>query len=198
YTRTRSRGYRVPGTTLSPSPSPSTWRGIRPRRSVSACRGQACPWACRSLLRATGTIWRSRRGAPSSAGARGLRAGRSPGDPLPLGRGASGSVESRRMTDSELEEKIKAMTFWSGKNSMSIEDMAAIQPGLARIMPEIGARTWKLYYAAKHENWPMAKFQYKEIVGLFETGAFMRPKHEAAINQYLAENWKPRDEPLSH
>jgi hypothetical protein len=22
-------------------------------------------------------------------------------------------------------------------------------------------------------------------------GAFMRPKHEAAINQYLAENWKP-------
>jgi hypothetical protein len=95
------------------------------------------------------------------------------------------------MTEKELEEKIKAMSFWSGKNSMTIEDMAAVQPGLARIMPEIGARTWKLYYAAKLENWPMAKFQYKEIVGLFELGAFMRPKHEAAINQYLAENWKP-------
>src|SRR5215813_2886195 len=85
------------------------------------------------------------------------------------------------MNDKELEEKVKAMTFWSGKNSMTIEDMAAIQPGLARIMPEIGARTWKLYYAAKLENWPMAKFQYKEIIGLFEMGAFMRPKHEAAI-----------------
>src|SRR5262249_51197018 len=72
----------------------------------------------------------------------------------------------RPMTDEELEEKVKAMTFWSGKNSMSIEDMAAVQPGLARIMPEIGARTWKLYYAAKLENWPMAKFQYKEIIGL--------------------------------
>ena len=95
------------------------------------------------------------------------------------------------MTDKELEEKIKAMTFWSGKNSMSIEDMAAVQPGLARIMPEIGARTWKLFYAAKHANWPMAKFQYKEIIGLFEMGAFMRPKHEAALNQYLEENWKP-------
>jgi len=95
------------------------------------------------------------------------------------------------MTDKELEDKVKAMSFWSGKNSMSIEDMAAIQPGLARIMPEIGARTWKLFYAAKHQNWPMAKFQYKEIIGLFEMGAFMRPKHEAAINQYLAENWKP-------
>ena len=100
------------------------------------------------------------------------------------------------MTDNELEEKVKAMTFWSGKNSMSIEDMAAVQPGLARIMPEIGARTWKLYYAAKLANWPMAKFQYKEIIGLFEMGAFMRPKHEDAINQYLAENWKPLEETI--
>ena len=44
----------------------------------------------------------------------------------------------------------------------------------------------------------MAKFQYKEIIGLFELGAFMRPKHEAAINQYLAENWKPLEEPIAN
>ena len=98
------------------------------------------------------------------------------------------------MNEKELEEKVKAMTFWSGKNSMTIEDMATIQPGLARIMPEIGARTWKLYYAAKLENWPMAKFQYKEIIGLFEMGGFMRPKHEAAIeaaNAYHELKEKP-------
>ncbi|MFN8544722.1 MAG: hypothetical protein U0807_11050 [Candidatus Binatia bacterium] len=95
------------------------------------------------------------------------------------------------MADDEIEKKIKAMTFWSGKNAMSIEEIASVQPGLARIMPEIGARTWKLYYAAKLQNWPMARFQYKEIVGLFELGAFMRPKHEDAITQYLAENWQP-------
>jgi hypothetical protein len=95
------------------------------------------------------------------------------------------------MNDDELEAKIKALSFSSGKNKMTIEDMATIQPGLARIMPEIGARTWKLYYAAKLQNWPMAKFQYKEIKGLFELGAFMRPKHEDALNQYLEENWKP-------
>ena len=95
------------------------------------------------------------------------------------------------MTDEELEAKIKAMSFSSGKNNMTLEDMATIQPGLARIMPEIGARTWKLYYAAKAQNWPMANFQYKEIKGLFELGAFMRPKHEDALNQYMEENWKP-------
>lgn len=94
------------------------------------------------------------------------------------------------MTDEELEAKIKAMSFSSGKNSMTLEDIATIQPGLARIMPEIGARTWKLFYAAKAGNWPMAKFQYKETKGLMELGAFMRPKHEDALNQYLAENWK--------
>jgi hypothetical protein len=101
------------------------------------------------------------------------------------------------MSDEEFEAKVKALTFWSGKNSMSIEDMATIQPGLARIMPEIGARTWKLFYAAKAQNWPMAKFQHKEIQGLFELGAFMRPKHEDAISQYLAENWKTLEAPLA-
>ena len=100
------------------------------------------------------------------------------------------------MDNKDLEEKIRAMSFSSGKNTMTLDDMATIQPGLARIMPEIGARTWKLYYAAKAENWPMAKFQYKEIIGLFELGGFMRPKHADAITQYLAENWKPLEAPL--
>ena len=67
------------------------------------------------------------------------------------------------MSDKELEEKIKALTLLERQELMTIEDMATIQPGLARIMPEVGARTWKLYYAAKAQNWPMAKFQYKEI-----------------------------------
>jgi len=95
------------------------------------------------------------------------------------------------MNENNFEELIKSIQFWSGKNHMTIEDMATIQPGLARLMPEVGARTWKLYYAAKAENWPMAKFQYKEVRGLMELGAFMRPKHADALNQFLEENWKP-------
>ena len=92
------------------------------------------------------------------------------------------------MNDEEFEAKVKALSFWSGKNSMTIEDLATVQPGLARLMPEVGARTWKLFYAAKLENWPMAKFQYKEIIGLLELGAFMRPKHADALNQFIEEN----------
>ena len=102
------------------------------------------------------------------------------------------------MDEKKLEQLVAAMRFVSeAGRDMAIDEIATIQPGLGRIMPEIGARTWKLYYAAKAGNWPMAKFQYKEIIGLFEMGAFMRPKHEEAINQYLAENWKPLDDPIA-
>ncbi len=99
-------------------------------------------------------------------------------------------------TDQDLEGKLKALEFWGPKKSMTIEDLVMVQPGLARIMPEIGDRTWKLYYAAKAGNWPMAKFQWKETRGLFELGAFMRPKHEEAINQYLQENWSTLEGPI--
>lgn len=95
------------------------------------------------------------------------------------------------MDDKELLEKIKEFKFWTGKSELSIEDISMLQPGLARLMPEVGTRTWKLFYAAKAENWPLAKFQYKEIIGLMEMGAITRPKHAEALNAFLAENWKP-------
>ncbi len=95
------------------------------------------------------------------------------------------------MDDEALLEKLKALTVWTGHRQMSLEDVATIQPGLGRIMPEIGNRTWKLYYAAKAENWPLATFQAKEIKGLMELGAFTRPKHEEALIQFMEENWKP-------
>jgi hypothetical protein len=100
------------------------------------------------------------------------------------------------ISEKELEDKLKAVQFWGDKKSMSIEDLVMVQPGLARIMPEIGIRTWKLYYAAKAGNWPLAKFQWKETKGLFELGAFMRPKHEEAINKYLEEDWSQLEGPI--
>jgi hypothetical protein len=102
------------------------------------------------------------------------------------------------MSDEDLEAKVKALEFWGGKKSMSIEDLVMVQPGLARIMPEIGARTWKLFYAAKAGNWVMAKFQWKETKGLFELGGFMRPKHEEAINKYIEEDWSRLEAPIKN
>lgn len=100
------------------------------------------------------------------------------------------------MDEEKIREIVGAMTFDNGKWEMGIDAIALVQPGLARIMPEIGARTWKLYYAAKAKNWPMALFQWKETKALFELGAFMRPKHAAAIEEYLRDSWPPLEKAI--
>jgi hypothetical protein len=95
------------------------------------------------------------------------------------------------------DKTLKDVTVWSGHREMTLEDIAVIQPGLGRIMPEIGIRTWKLYYAAKAGNWPLAKFQLKEVRGLMELGAFTRPKYEENLNQFLVESWKPLEDAIA-
>jgi hypothetical protein len=95
------------------------------------------------------------------------------------------------MDDERVKEIVKDMVFWSGKKDMAIDEIAMIQPGLGRLMPEIGHRTWKLYYAAHALNWPNAMYQWKETKKLFEIGAYTRPKHEDAIEEYLRDSWAP-------
>ncbi len=75
------------------------------------------------------------------------------------------------MDEERVKEIMREMVFWSGKKDMAIDEIAMIQPGLARLMPEIGNRTWKLYYAARARNWPNATYQWKEARKLFEIGA---------------------------
>ena len=79
----------------------------------------------------------------------------------------------------------------SKHREMTLEDLVRIQPGLGRIMPEVGVRTWKLYYAAQAGNWPLAKFQLKEVQGLLELCAFTRPKYDQDLRDFLEKNWKP-------
>ena len=95
------------------------------------------------------------------------------------------------MDEERIKQLVGEMSFWSGKRDMCIDEIAMIQPGLGRLMPEIGNRTWKLYYAGKAENWPNAMYQWKETKKLFETGAYTRPKHEDAIEEYLRDHWAP-------
>jgi hypothetical protein len=95
------------------------------------------------------------------------------------------------MNEERVKQIVKDMVFWSGKKDMAIDEIAMIQPGLGRLMPEIGHRTWKLFYAARARNWPNAMYQWKETKKLFEIGAYTRPKHEDAIEEYLRDSWAP-------
>jgi len=79
----------------------------------------------------------------------------------------------------------------NGSRRMTLDELARAQPGMARLMPEIGVRVWKAYYAAEALNWPLARFQLNEAVKLMELGAFMRPKYDRSMARFLEEDFAP-------
>jgi len=93
--------------------------------------------------------------------------------------------------DETLTEVLRHLGFDNGNGAkLTVEQIAAFLPGLARLMPEVGTRTWKLYYAAKAENWPLARFQHKEARKLLEMCTVTRPKYKKPIDHYIATEWK--------
>jgi hypothetical protein len=80
------------------------------------------------------------------------------------------------------------------RRSFSLEELNRFVPGLGTLMPEIGTRTWKLYYAAKAGNWAMAEFQAAEIRGLMMTGATTRPQYEDDLKSFVDEFVRPVSE----
>jgi hypothetical protein len=71
------------------------------------------------------------------------------------------------------------------------EALTALQPGFARLMPEIGTRMWKAYHAARAQNWPLATWQLKEMRKLFRLGLVTRPKYEANVLAFIDEDLGP-------
>jgi hypothetical protein len=74
--------------------------------------------------------------------------------------------------------------------SVSLSDLGHLLPGMAEVMPLVGERIWKCYYAGKARNKPLARFQLSEAVNLMEKGAILRPKYtedmEIFINDIVA------------
>ncbi len=68
--------------------------------------------------------------------------------------------------------------------TLTLDQIAAALPGLARLMLEVSDRTWILYYAAQGGNWRLAHYQYRQLVNAFRLAAVTRPKHHDLIHQY--------------
>ena len=69
--------------------------------------------------------------------------------------------------------------------------MAALMPGLARLIPEIGERYWKAYYAARAANWPMAAWQLVEMRKLLRRCEITRPKYTNDIEAWISDDVDP-------
>lgn len=73
----------------------------------------------------------------------------------------------------------------TGKGSFPLDHLGHILPGMAEIMPLVGERIWKCYYAGRARNQPLARFQLKEAVNLMEKGAFLRPKYAENMEKFV-------------
>ena len=75
----------------------------------------------------------------------------------------------------------------TGKSKLTLDELGAVQPGMARVMPEIGVRIWKCYYAGKAHNKPLARFQLKEAVNLMKMGVVLRPAYTDTMSAFIEE-----------
>jgi hypothetical protein len=75
----------------------------------------------------------------------------------------------------------------TGKGTFSLDELGLLMPGMAEIMPLVGGRIWKCYYAGQARNRVLAAFQLKEAINLMEKGAFLRPKYAENMDKFINE-----------
>ena len=46
----------------------------------------------------------------------------------------------------------------NGKRDLTLDELARQQPGMDRLMAEVGPRVHRMHYAAKAGNWPLASY----------------------------------------
>jgi hypothetical protein len=69
--------------------------------------------------------------------------------------------------------------------SFALSDLGHLMPGMAEVMPLVGERIWKCWYAGKARNKPLARFQLSEAVNLMEKGAILRPKYTDDMEAFI-------------
>lgn len=75
----------------------------------------------------------------------------------------------------------------NGKTELSLDELAGIQPGMARLMVEVSDRMWKCYHAAKAHNRPLARYQLSEATKIMKTSVVVRPKYAESMQRFIDE-----------
>jgi hypothetical protein len=84
----------------------------------------------------------------------------------------------------------------NGKRELTLDELALMQPGMDRLMAEIGQRCHHLYYAGKAGNWKLAEYYYTSTIKQLKLCATSRPKYAEDIATYLDEDCAPLREAL--
>lgn len=76
---------------------------------------------------------------------------------------------------------------------LDLDQLVELQPGLGRLMPEVGRRYWILFYAAQGGNWDLARYQWRGLQHLFGMGATLRPKMAKHLQAFQATTMQELD-----
>jgi hypothetical protein len=79
----------------------------------------------------------------------------------------------------------------NGKRDLTLNELARMQPGMDRLMAEVGPRLHRCYFAAKAGNWPLAAYFSKSAVKQLAMSADSRPKYEPEMTAYLRDDYAP-------
>ena len=79
---------------------------------------------------------------------------------------------------------------------LTLEQLAEVQPGIARLMKEIGERFSILYHAAKAGSWRLAQHELNVVISMFKTGATLRPKYSKDFASFTETSLNPIDESI--
>jgi len=79
----------------------------------------------------------------------------------------------------------------NGKRELTIDELARWQPGMDRLMAEVGPRVHRMYYAAKAGNWQLAAYFCKSVVKQLQLSVESRPKYSPEMTDYLREDYAP-------
>jgi hypothetical protein len=66
-----------------------------------------------------------------------------------------------------------------------------MQPGMDRLMAEVGPRLHRCYHAALAGNWPLAAYFGKSAAKQLALCAQSRPKYEPEMTAYLRDDFAP-------
>src|SRR2546425_6069445 len=73
--------------------------------------------------------------------------------------------------------------------ALTVDQIGAMQPGMARLMDELSRRYWTLFYAAKAKNWELASYMMNESEKILKTAAVARPKYAEDIAAFVRDTF---------
>lgn len=82
-------------------------------------------------------------------------------------------------------------TIMTKHGSITLDQLAEMQPGMARLMVEYAERFWTMYYAAKASNWALANYMHSEMMKLGKIVPIIRPKYAEGMAEFERTHMEP-------